>query len=80
MLCQNVVPKNKMSSSFSFMPHPVFQLDCRPHIEKKAAFRQTLPNVLPVVHIFSFIITTYSKRFIRFKYLITKQWPSELSP
>ena len=33
-----------------------------------------------MVHIFSFIIMTYLKKFIRIKLLNTKQWPAELSP
>ena len=44
------------------------------------AFRRILQKVLPVVHIFSFIITTYLKKFIGIKYLITKQCPVVLSP
>ena len=42
-------------------------------------FRQILPNILPVVHIFSFMIMTYLKTFIVIKSLITKQCPAELS-
>ena len=44
------------------------------------AFRQILPNILTMVHIFSFIITTYLKKFIGIKILSTKQCPAELSP
>ena len=43
-------------------------------------FRQILPNILPVVHIFSFIIMAYLKKFIGIKFLSTKQCPAELSP
>ena len=43
-------------------------------------FRQILPKILPMVHIFSFIITTYLKKFIGIKTLSTKQYPPELSP
>ena len=39
-------------------------------------FRQVLPKVLPVVHIFSFIITTYSKKKKKKK----KKSPLELNP
>ena len=44
------------------------------------AFRQILPKFLPMVHIFSFIIWTYLKKFIGIKILSTKQYPAELSP
>ena len=43
-------------------------------------FRQILPQILPVAHIFSFIITTYLKNIIGNKSLTTKQCPAELSP
>ena len=42
-------------------------------------FRQILPKILPMVHIFSFIITTYLKKFIGIKTLGAKQYPAELS-
>ena len=41
-------------------------------------FRQILPNILLVVHIFSFIITTYLKTFSGIKSLSTKQCTTEL--
>ena len=44
------------------------------------AFGQILPKILPVVHISSFIIMTYLKKFIGIKSLITKQCLAELSP
>ena len=44
------------------------------------AFGQILPKILPMVHILSFIITTYFKKFIGIKTLSTKQYPAELSP
>ena len=44
------------------------------------AFRQILPKMLPMVHIFSSIITTYLKKFIGIKTLSTKQYPAKLSP
>ena len=43
-------------------------------------FRQILSKTLLVVHIFSFIITTYSKNIIWNKSLSRKQRPAELSP
>ena len=46
----------------------------------KTAFKQILPKILPVVHIFSFIIMTYLKKFNRIKSLITEQCPVELYP
>ena len=56
-------------------------LPCRPHIgESLIAFRQILTKILPVVHICSFIITTYLKKFIEVKSISTKQCPAELSP
>ena len=43
------------------------------------AFRQILSKILSVVHIFSFIITTYLKKFTGSKSLSTKQCSAELS-
>ena len=43
-------------------------------------FRQILPKVFPVVHIFSFIITTYLKKFAGIKFFSTKQCPAESFP
>ena len=43
------------------------------------AFRQILPKTLPVGHIFSFINTTYLKKFIGIKSLSTKQCSAESS-
>ena len=46
------------------VPHLSF--DCRPHVGKKLsliASRQILAKILPVEHIFSFIITTCLKTF-----------------
>ena len=64
----------------SFPPHPspCLSLDCRPHIRKNSF--QTNFNILLVAHIFSFTITTYVKRFIGIKSLITRQCPAESSP
>ena len=42
-------------------------------------FRQILQTILSVVHIFSFIITTYLKTFSGMKTLSKKQRPAELS-
>ena len=41
---------------------------------------QILPNILPVVRIFSFTIMTYLKKLIGIKSLNTKQCPSGFSP
>ena len=74
-------PKNWVHP-LSFMPHPI-PLFIADHILEKSiltAFRQILPKSLPVVHNFSFITTTYLKKFIGIKSLITKQCPAELSP
>ena len=43
------------------------------------AFRQILSKILSAVHIFSFIITTYLKKFTGSKSLSTKQCSAELS-
>ena len=43
------------------------------------AFTKILPKILSVVHIFSFIITAYSKKFTGSKFLSTKQCSTELS-
>ena len=44
------------------------------------AIKEILPKIFPMVHIFSFIITTYLKNFIGVRTLSTKQYPAELSP
>ena len=43
-------------------------------------FRQNLPKTLLAVHIFSFIIMTFLKKFIEIRSLMTKQCLVELSP
>ena len=43
-------------------------------------FRQILPKTLLAVHIFSFIIITFLKKFIEIKSLMIKQYLVELSP
>ena len=44
------------------------------------AFKQILPKILPMLHIFNFIIMAYLKNFIGIESLSTKQSPAELSP
>ena len=64
------------------MPHPISLLIADYILEKVSliAFRQIVSKLLPLVHIFSFIITTYLKNFIGVKSITTKQFPPELSP
>ena len=73
---------NKLSVFLSFMPYPVPPLTGDYILGKKSliAFKQIKPKPLPVVYIFSFIITTYLIKFIRIKSLNTKQCPAELAP
>ena len=77
-------PPHQKTQSF---PFPSCLIPSLPWLEitycKKVsliAFRQIFPNIFSVVHIFSFIITTYLKKFIKIKSLSTKQCPPELSP
>ena len=48
------------------------------HVLRKKT--QILPNILPVVRIFSFTIMTYLKKSIGIKSLNTKQCPAGFSP
>ena len=63
------------------MPHPISLLiaDHILEIVSLIAFRQIVSNLLPLVQIFSFIITTYLKNFIGMKSITTKQFPPEIS-
>ena len=75
------LPK-KQALSLSFMSQPVLPLIVA-HIEKKVsliAFRQVSRKTLPVVQLFSFIITTCLKKLTGIKPLSTKQCPAKLSP
>ena len=52
-----------------------------PHSSLDHSFQtQILPKTLPVMHIFSFIIIIYLKKFIWIKYLKRNQCPTGLSP
>ena len=64
----------------SFMSHPIPPLIADQILEKKIAFKQISPNILPLVHIFIFTIMTYLKSIIGIESLSTKQIPGELSP
>ena len=58
-------------------------VDRRLHTWKKGIsdsfYTQILPNILPVVRIFSFTIMTYLKKLIGIKFLNTKQCPAGFS-
>lgn len=74
LLIKNLSPPRSLYASL----HP--SLDCRPHIGRKyLTYRHILPKIWLVVHIFSFIITTYLKTFSGMKTLSKKQRPAELS-
>ena len=86
--CQS--PTKNWVLPLSFMSHSVHPLIAHCLLEKSnifedspveflIAFRQTLPKILAVVHIFSFIITTYLKIFSKIKSIGTKKCPSDLS-
>ena len=69
-------------STKNWLLHPIPPLIADHILEKiiSKAFRQIVPKTLPMVQIFSFIITTYLKKVIGIKTLSTKQYPEELSP
>ena len=76
------LPTEKWIPPPFFIPHPISPLIAHHMLEKVSlkVFRQILSKVLPVVHIFSFIIAVYMKKLIGIKSLSTKQCPAELSP
>ena len=54
------------------MSHPIPPLIADQILEKKIAFKQISPNILPLVHIFIFTIMTYLKSIIGIESLSTK--------
>ena len=75
LLLLDITPNKKVESP---CPSP----DHRPHIAKKVslrAFRKILPNIFPVVYIFSYIIMIKVKKLIRTKSFDTKQYQVGLS-
>ena len=75
--CQKIEPSTFPSCLTPFFPW--FQNTYWKKVSL-TAFRKILSKVLSVVHIFSFIITTYLKKFTVIKSLSTKKCPAELSP
>ena len=74
-------PKNGVHA-LSFMPHPISPLIADRMLQKVSliVFRQILPDFLPLVYIFSFIMPNYLKNLIEIKSLSIEQCPPELSP
>ena len=76
-----LLPTKKLSPAPFFHVSPPSPLWLKITYWKKVfliAFRQILPKLLSVVHIFSFIITTYLEKFTGLN--PSKQCPKELSP